>query len=111
MLVNFFASWCTSCARELPFIEQAYQQHNAGGFAVVAVNSLENGDGVGFYRSFALTFPAVYDPGNPGPIAAAYGIVNSLPLSVFIDKQGRADLIQRGEVTPALLEQEISRLS
>ena len=110
VLVNFFASWCTQCAHELPFMEQAYERHRAGGFVIVAVNSLESGDGAGFYSRLGLTFPAVHDPGNPGRIALAYGVTSSLPLSVFIAKDGRVDLIQIGALTPDLLEQEIQKL-
>jgi peroxiredoxin len=110
VLVNFFASWCTQCAHELPFMEQAYQHHQAAGFDIVGVNGLETGDGVGFYHSFGLSFPAVHDPGNPGRISAAYGVTSSLPVSVFIDRSGRVDLIQLGALTPDLLEQEIQKL-
>ena len=111
VLVNFFASWCTQCAHELPFMEQAYRRHLAGGFVIVGVNGLENGDGVAFYQRFGLTFPAVYDPGNPGKISLAYIVTSSLPVSVFLDKTGRVDLIQLGALTPELLEQEITKLS
>lgn len=110
-LVNFFAAWCTQCAYELPFMEQSYVRHHAGGFEIVAVNALETGDGVGFYHRMGLTFPAVNDPGNPGKIALAYDVTSSLPVSVFIDKSGRVDLIQLGALTPELLEQEIKKLS
>ena len=111
VLVNFFASWCTQCARELPFMEQAYQRHQPAGFEIVGVNGLETGDGAGFYRRLGLTFPAVYDPGNPGKISLAYGVTSGLPVSVFIDKSGRVDLIQPGALTPDLLEEEIHKLS
>ncbi len=111
VLLNFFASWCTQCAYELPFMDQSYQRHKADGFVIVGVNSLETGDGVAFYHQFGLTFPAVYDPGNPGRIALAYNVTSSLPVSVFLDKTGRVDLIQLGALTPDLLEREIQKLS
>ena len=111
VLVNFFASWCTQCAHELPFMEQSYQRHKDTGFVIVAVNSLETADGVGFYRHLGLTFPAVYDPGNPGKIALAYNVTSSLPVSVFIGKDGRVDLIQLGALTPDVLEREIQKLA
>jgi peroxiredoxin len=111
VLVNFFASWCTQCRGELPFMEQSYARHQSDGFVIVGVNSLETGDGVGFYRQLGLTFPAVYDPGNPGKIATAYNVTSSLPVSVFIDKSGRVDLIRLGALTPDMLEQEIRKLS
>ena len=111
VLVNFFASWCTQCARELPFMELSYQRHNAGGFVIVGVNGQETGDGVGFYHHMGLTFPAVFDPGTPGKISLAYNVTSSLPVSVFIDKIGKVDLIQLGALTPDLLEGEIQNLS
>lgn len=111
VLVNFFASWCTQCARELPFMEQSYQRHKAAGFVIVGVDGLESGDGVAFYRHLGLTFPAVHDPGNPGKIAIAYNVTTSLPVSVFIDKSGKVDLIHIGALTPELLENEIQKLS
>jgi cytochrome c biogenesis protein CcmG/thiol:disulfide interchange protein DsbE len=111
VLVNFFASWCTQCAHELVFMQQSYVRHQTSGFTIVGVNALETGDGVGFYGRLGLTFPAVYDPGNPGKIALAYNVISSLAVSVFIDKTGRVDLIQLGALTPDLLEQEILKLS
>jgi len=111
VLLNFFASWCTQCAHELPFMQDSYQRHLSSRFVIVGVNSLETGDGPGFYHRLGLTFPAVYDPGNPGKIALVYNVVSSLPVSVFIDKTGRVDLIQLGALTPELLEQEIEKLS
>src|SRR5262249_39386011 len=91
VLVNFFASWCTSCEHELPATQGNSISHKARGFAVVADNSLEKGAGVAFSPRSALSSPAVHDPGQPGPIAFAYGITNALPASVFIDKSGKVD--------------------
>ena len=78
---------------------------------IVGVNDLEAGDGVGFYHRLGLTLPAVYDPGNPGKISAAYNVTSSLSVSIFLDRTGRFDLIQLGALTPDLLEQEIQKLS
>jgi len=110
VLINFFASWCTVCEAELPGIEQAYQEHRAGGFTVVGVNTLETGDGLAFYRRMNLTFPAVYDPGNPGRIGSAYGVTQGLPASVFVDRTGKVQLIQYGPVTKSLIDQELAKL-
>jgi cytochrome c biogenesis protein CcmG/thiol:disulfide interchange protein DsbE len=110
VMVNFFASWCTSCPHELPAIQATYQAHQSEGFVVVGVNTLENGDGVGFYHRFGLSFPAVYDPGHPGRIGAAYGVTQGLPASIFIDKEGRIDLIVPGEVSVTTIENELRKL-
>jgi cytochrome c biogenesis protein CcmG/thiol:disulfide interchange protein DsbE len=110
VLINFFASWCTVCESELPGIEQAYREHRSRGFAVVGVNTLETGDGPAFYRRLGLTFPAVYDPGNPGRIGSAYGVTQGLPASVFVDRAGRVQLVRYGPVTNPLIDQELAKL-
>lgn len=110
VLVNFFASWCTVCAHELPAIQDEYVAHRDQGFTVVGVNTLENGDGRSFYRSFGLSFPAVSDPGQPGRIGAAYHVTAGLPASAFIGKDGRIDLIVPGEITTATVESELKKL-
>ncbi len=110
VLINFFASWCTSCRAEMPSIEQAYQAHKAQGFTVVAVNTLENGDGVGFYREMRVTFPAVFDPGTPGKIGAAYRVTTGLPASVFLDRNGKVTRVQYGIVTRDFIERELQPL-
>ena len=110
VLINFFASRCTSCAHELPAIQAEYVAHREQGFTVIGVNTLENGDGRAFYRSFGLSFPAVSDPGQPGPIGGVYHVTNGLPASVFIGKDGRIDLIIPGEITAATVESELRKL-
>ncbi len=110
VMINFFASWCDQCKRELPGIEAVYLRHKADGFTVIGVNALESGDGKAMYRNLNLTFPAVYDPGQPGPIATAYGITLALPGSIYIDKQGRIDMIVRGAVTEGAVEREAEKL-
>ncbi len=110
VMINFFASWCDQCKRELPGIEAVYLRHQADGFTVVGINALESGDGKAMYRALNLTFPAVYDPGQPGAIANAYGITAALPASIYIDKQGRVDLIVRGAVSEGAVEQEAEKL-
>lgn len=110
VLLNFFASWCVSCRAEMPAIEAAYRANRDRGFVVVGVNSLESGDGTAFYRELGMTFTAVYDPGIPGNIAKAYGVTRGLPVSIFINREGRVDLIQVGEMTRPFIEQELGRL-
>jgi cytochrome c biogenesis protein CcmG, thiol:disulfide interchange protein DsbE len=110
VLINFFASWCTVCRQELPAIQDAYAAHRSQGFAVLGVNTQENGDGPGFYRQMGLTFPAVYDPGQPGNIGAAYNVTAGLPASIFVDRQGRIDLIVPGAITTGTIESELQKL-
>jgi peroxiredoxin len=114
VLINFFASWCIECRREMPAIQALYQQKRGAGFEVIGVDTWDTGDGQAFYRQMGATFPAVADPqkGNePGAIAAAFGIVTpSLPISVFIDRDGKIHQIFPGGIDEAIIRAQLSQM-
>jgi peroxiredoxin len=114
VLVNFFASWCVECRSEFPEIQAAYAGYHARGFDVVGINALETGDGRAFYREFHATFPAILDPlgpgQGPGVVARAYGVIDSLPVSVFIDRSGRLHQYYPGRIDAANIRDELRQL-
>ena len=89
VMLNFWATWCPPCRREMPSMEALYQEFREAGFTVLAVNEWEDPDIV-FPWMGQLTrfpdFPILFD--KEGVIAEAYG-VKGLPTTVLIDRQGR----------------------
>lgn len=65
VVVNFFASWCTVCASELPVFDHEAQLLK-GRIDVVEVNALETGDGNAFARHFALPSSVTAGPKTSG---------------------------------------------
>jgi cytochrome c biogenesis protein CcmG/thiol:disulfide interchange protein DsbE len=63
VLVDFWASWCEPCRRELPVLEDLHQRHAAAGLVVVGVSLDEQqGDAEAFLREkVKLSFPVVFD--------------------------------------------------
>ena len=58
-VVDFFASWCKSCKKELPLIANLYNNKTA---EVIGVNTdKEKKTGEAFVQSLALPFPVLYD--------------------------------------------------
>ena len=115
VLVNFFANWCVECRAEMPAIQQQYSAKRAAGFEVVGVDAYDNTDaGKEFYRQMGATFPAVADPqtGNtPGAIAHAFGIdTPSLPISVFIERDGRIHQVFPGGIDAATIKQQLQQM-
>lgn len=98
VLLNFWASWCESCKKEMPEIEAAYQQHKNDGLVVLAVNFGEKKERAAPHVR-GLSFPLLLD--RKADVAAAYGI-RSLPVTFFIDSDG----IIREQVTGGLLTKE-----
>ena len=89
VLVNFWATWCPPCIREMPSLEKLYQKFSDKPFVMLAINQWEDEEKVfefmGQLDTFP-TFPILFDPDST--VSAAYG-VQGLPSSFIIDKQGR----------------------
>ncbi|HVA42660.1 MAG TPA: TlpA disulfide reductase family protein [Acidimicrobiales bacterium] len=93
VVVNFFASWCTVCASELPvFAHDALALR--GEVDVVEVNSLETGNGAAFARQYglaaAVTAVAQDVGGSQGDgLYQALGGTGSMPMTAFFNAQGQ----------------------
>jgi thiol-disulfide isomerase/thioredoxin len=89
LVMNFWATWCPPCRREIPSMESIYQDLGKSGFVVLAVNEFETPDHVFAYTgqlSVFPTFPILFD--HDSKVSQAYG-VKGLPTTVLIDKRGR----------------------
>ena len=89
VLINFWATWCPPCRKEMPALEALYKKLGGESFAVLAVNQWEDPDHVFAYTgelNVFPTFPILFDPESA--ISEDYG-VKGLPTSFLIDKQGR----------------------
>jgi len=89
VMLNFWATWCPPCRREIPSMESIYQDLGKSGFVVLAVNEFETPDHVFAYTgqlSVFPSFPILFD--HDSKVSQAYG-VKGLPTTVLIDKQGR----------------------
>ncbi len=96
-MINFWATWCTSCLVEMPVLEQQRTKHGGSDLAIVAVNVGEGfGDAGEFIDSLELSeFVVAMDPDLT--ISDSYS-VRGLPHSVFIDRDGVIQAEYRGQL-------------
>lgn len=99
VILNFFATWCHPCKREMPELEEYYVKHRKTPLILVGINADEEPDAVdAFRKELKLTFPIGID--TNGAIAEAYG-VRSYPTTVLIGVDGRVQLFQIGSIANA----------
>lgn len=97
VLINFYASWCTTCDEEASLLEQAWQDFQGDGneavlFLGVAYMDTERASRA-YLSEHGVTFPAGSDLG--GAISRIYQ-VNSVPETFILDPDGALQVIKIG---------------
>ena len=86
VLVNFWATWCEPCIREMPSLQQLRDQLHADGFEVLAVNYQEGPARINsFIEKLQLSLPVVRD--TDGSVARAWG-ARIFPANYLVDRAG-----------------------
>jgi thiol-disulfide isomerase/thioredoxin len=89
VILNFWATWCPPCRREIPSMEALHRAFKEEAFAILAVNEWETEDHV-----FAFMGQLPVDPGFPilfdldSAVATSFG-VKGLPTTLLLDTQGK----------------------
>ena len=73
VILDFFATWCPNCQRDMPRLSRWYDEKYKDQIEVIGINLRENkGKVEDFTKSYGISFPIAFDP--RGQVAQAYGI-------------------------------------
>ena len=112
VLVNFWATSCPGCIKEMPDMVESYKLYRDRGFEIIAVAMRYDPPNyvLNFVQTRQLPFPVALDV--DGAHARAFGNVQLTPTSFIIGKDGRILEQKLGELDfvrlRALLERELS---
>jgi cytochrome c biogenesis protein CcmG, thiol:disulfide interchange protein DsbE len=96
VLINFWATWCDPCKRELPRLERAWKQYRTKDVVFVGVDAQDFDDGARkAIRTYGMTYPIVYD--GSGKVLGRYGGL-PLPKTFLVDRRGRIIAYHLGEL-------------
>lgn len=88
VLVNFWATWCQPCKIEMPWFEEMQKQYGPNGFQVlgIAMDDAGKEDIAKFAREMGVNYPILI---GKEAVGDAYGGVQFLPSTFFIDRDGK----------------------
>lgn len=108
VLVNFWATWCPYCRKEMPAIQKFYQDYQAQGFEVVAFSTDDDpAKAARYMREAGYTFPAAMAGAD---IQQAFGPISQIPMSMIIDRDGHLRHKIKGQVYYGRIENLVTPL-
>ena len=97
VMLQFTASWCGICRKEMPYIESDIWQKHKGNknFVLVGIDREETAEKVAYLKEVTkITYPLAYD--TTGDVFRLYAHANAgITRNVLIDKKGRIVLLTR----------------
>lgn len=94
VVINFWASWCGPCRKEMPELDKLYKRYHDVGFTVLAVNMDEQQDtALDMATRLGVTFPVLHDAGQS--VSRLYD-VDAMPATVIVDRDGLVRSVHRG---------------
>ncbi len=86
VLVNFWATWCPPCRKEMPDLEKLYERFGSKGLVVLGISDEEAAKVEPFIRERKVSFPVLLDPGRK---VNEMFVVDGIPKSFVYDRDGK----------------------
>lgn len=109
IVVNFWASWCRPCLEEMPHFERMHQAYQDKGVAFLGIATKDTPSTVRkFVAQKGITYEIALD--DQDRITSAFGGVNVLPTTIFIDNQNNIVKTHRGYLAQRELDKNLKDL-
>ncbi|PZN31007.1 MAG: TlpA family protein disulfide reductase, partial [Proteobacteria bacterium] len=90
MIVNFWATWCAPCRREIPLLNELQRTHGEAGFQVVGVAMDIREDVLAYADEIGIDYPILIGEQEALDAINLFGLESvGFPFTVFTDDQAR----------------------
>ena len=86
VLVNFWATWCPPCRKEMPDLQALYERFTDQGFVILSISDEEIDKVQPFITERHITYPVMLDPGRK---VNELFQVEGIPKSFIYDREGK----------------------
>ncbi len=109
--LNFWATWCPPCKREIPSFNALQKELGAAGLQFVGIAIDESKAVTDYTQETAIDYPVLVSEDEGMRTAQRYGnMAGILPYTVIIDRQGRIAFARYGELSEKMAREVIKSL-
>ena len=102
LIVNFWATWCAPCRREIPLLQRIARERAGDGFEVVGIAVDFRDKVLAYADEMQIEYPLLIGEQDALDAAAAFGVeAIGFPFTIFSDRQGRIVYARMGELHEA----------
>ena len=111
LLINFWATWCPPCVREIPAFVDLHDAYKDKGFEIIGI-AIDNKQAViDFIDPMGAEYPILLGEDVGIKLSQDYGNrLGVLPYSIIVDRKGKIVSTHRNELTFEMVEKEIKPL-
>jgi peroxiredoxin len=109
VVVNFWATWCGPCKLEMPWFEEFHTKYKSQGLEVLGISEDDGApkdDIIKSAQKVGVTYPILL---TDGKVSKAYGGVDYLPETFYIDKTGNVVVETAGAPSKDEMEANIRK--
>ena len=100
LMINFWATWCPPCRREMPAFIELQEKYQDKGFTIIGIALDEKQAVIDFTDPMGMNYPILLAEQEGIVLAKAYGNrLGVLPYTVIVDRKGNIIHRQRTELT------------
>ena len=85
ILLNFWASWCPPCRKEIPDFIKVQSKYQQKGFTILGISIEDKEPTADYAKKVGINFPIFYDEEKGTDIGKKYGMIG-IPYSLLIDQ-------------------------
>jgi peroxiredoxin len=105
LVINFWASWCLPCLKEIPDLVSLQSEYADKGLQVIGIALQKPEELIDFIREYNMNYPVLAGEGPVIAIAEMYGnLIGALPYTVIVDREGTVVYTHAGPMTRVEVE-------